>query len=512
MTAFDHVIVGAGTAGSVLAARLCTDRRVALVEAGGAPSDPDTADPLRWPALQGRAFDWRHATVPQVGTAGRVHAWPRGKVRGGSSVLNAMAHVRGHRADFDRWGVPGWGFDDLFPYFLRSENWTGAPSPWHGTGGPVHLVQAEPCHPLVAAYRGAAQALGMAPIADHNGPIMTGPTANTLTIKDGRRQSTADAYLTADVLARIALRENALVVALVFEGGRCVGVRLADGTTLRAERSVILAAGAIATPCLLMRAGIGDADALRALGIAARVDVPAVGRDLHDHLLSGGNAYRARRPVPPSRWQHSESLLYAHRSDAAPELVVACVVVPVVTEAFAAPALGEAYTLMAGFTHPRSRGSVQLASADPTVAPLIDPAYLAEPADRDAFLDALDLAQALGHAAPMDEWRAEEILPGPACADRVGRLRFMERAAYTHHHPVGTCRMGTDADAVVGPDLAVRGVEGLYVCDASVIPSITTGPINAAIIAMAERASDVFAGRAPIAPWSPPAPRPCASA
>lgn len=506
MTVFDHVIVGAGTAGSVLAARLSTDRRVALVEAGAAPSDTDIADPLRWPMLQGRAFDWRYATVPQSATAWRLHAWPRGKVRGGSSVLNAVAHVRGHRSDFDRWGVPGWSFDDLFPYFLRSEHWTGAPSPWHGTGGPVHLVQVGPCHPLVAAYHTAAPSLGLAPIVDHNGPALAGPTANTLTIKDGHRQSTADAYLTTAVMARIGLFEDALVVGLAFEDRRCVGVRLANGTTLRAERSVILAAGAIATPCLLMHAGIGEADTLRALRIAVRADVSAVGRDLHDHLLSGGNVYRARRRVAPSRWQHSESLLYAPRGGAAPDLVVACVVVPVVTEAFAAPAVGEAYTLMAGFSHPRSRGAVRLASADPTAAPLIDPAYLTDPADRAAFLDALDLAQALGHAAPMDDWRAEEILPGPACTGRVGRLRFMEHAAYTHHHPVGMCRMGTDRGAVVGPDLAVRGVEGLFVCDASVFPSITAGPINAAIIAVAERASDLFARRAPATPWSPPAP------
>lgn len=503
MREYDHVIVGAGTAGCVLAARLGSTRRVALVEAGGAPDDPDVADPLKWPLLQGRAFDWGFATVPQAVTAGRVHAWPRGRARGGSSVLNAMAHVRGHPADFDGWAVPGWGFADLFPYFQRSEHWTGPPSPWHGTGGPVHLVQADPPHPLVDGFRAAAAALGMAAIADHNGPRMAGPTLNTLTIKDRRRQSAADAYLTADALARITLVEN-VIAALAFEGRRCVGVTLADGAVLRARVSVVLAAGAIGSPVLLMHAGIGPADELRALGIPVRHDAPGVGRNLQDHLLSGGNVYRARRPVPPSRWQHSESLLYIeHGAGPAPALVVACVVVPVVTEAFAAPAMGEAYTLMFGFTHPASRGTVRLTGVEPGAAPLIDPAYLAEPADRDAYLAALDQAQALGHGRAMDDWRDKELLPGPGCRSRDERLRFLGQAAYTHHHPVGTCRMGLDAGAVVGPDLTVRGVEGLLVCDASVMPSITTGPVNAAIIAMAERASDLIAGRAPLAPREP---------
>ncbi len=511
--AFDDLIVGGGTAGVVLAARLSEDRErsVGLFEAGGpAADDPDIADPLKWPALQGRAIDWRYLTVPQAGTAGRSHAWPRGRVLGGSSAINAMAHVRGHPSDFDEWGTPGWRFADLFPYFLRSETWTGAPSVWHGTEGPVHLIQPDPPHPLVSAFHAAAQARGLPAIPDHNGPDLAGATVNTLTIKNGRRQTAADAYLTAEVLARenLTVRLRAEAVRLDFEGLRCRGVTFIGGESLRAER-VILAAGAIGSPLLLLRSGIGAAEELQSIGVRPRANLPGVGRNLQDHLLSGGNLYRSRRPVPASRYQHSESLLYLeYGGGLAPELVVACVAAPVTTEAFdpleiALPRFGEGYTLMFGFTHPASRGAVALASDDPAMPPRIDPRYLREARDRELYLAALDWAQALGGSGGFDTWRAEEILPGRECSTRERRLSFLARAAYTHHHPVGTCRMGTDGDAVVDPALKVFGVDNLHVVDASVFPAITTGPVNAAVIALAERTSDLLRGRVPLAATAP---------
>lgn len=508
---FDFVVIGAGSAGAVLAARLSEDPHlaVALIEAGGEARDPAIADPLKWPELQGSAVDWGYRTVPQANTAGRVHAWPRGRVIGGSSAINAMAHVRGHPSDFDAWaadGCDGWGFRDLLPYFIRSETSPRGPSPLHGDAGPLRLMQPADPHELTRCYMAAGEEIGLAPTDEHDGPEMAGPTVNTLSIVDGRRQSVADAYLTDAVRRRpnLTVLSGGIVRELVLErGARCHGVVIARAGRSRrvmAERGVILAAGAVGSPLLLLRSGIGPADELRAIGIAPRHDLPGVGRNLHDHLLAGGNVYRARRKVPPSRHQHSESLMYVRGGGGpAPALVLACVIAPVTTEMFEAPAAGSAYTIMFGVTHPRSRGTIRLASADPADPPLIDPSYLADPADRDRFLEALDLAQQVGAARALADWRESEILPGPSCATRTDRLEFLGKATYTHHHPVGTCRMGRGGDAVVGPDLQVRGIDGLYVVDASVIPSITTGPVNAAVVALAERASDLLRGRAAVA-------------
>ena len=510
---FDFLIIGSGTAGAVLAARLSEDPaiKVGLVEAGGAAEDPRIADPRAWPLLQGSAVDWGYRTEPQRHAANRIFDWPRGKVIGGSTAINAMAHVRGHPDDFAAWvddGCAGWGYADLMPYFLKSETYTAGASAFHGDSGPLHLMRPTEPHPVTLAYMAAGAEAGFAPTDDHNGPQMTGPCTNTLTIKDGKRQTIADAYLTA-ALARPNLRliHGTEVQSLIVKRGRCTGIlaKTKDGAVrLNAER-VILAAGAIASPCLLLRSGIGPAEELQRLGIPVVADLAGVGRNLHDHLLSGGNVYRARRPVPPSKYQNSESLMYLPRNGAAgvPELVLACVIAPVVTEQFAAPAFGEAYTVMFGFTHPKSRGTIRLASADPKAPPRIDPNYLAEDYDRDCYLDALEVARTVGGTAALAEWRGEEVLPGPGVNGTASKRDFLEKAAFTHHHPVGTCRMGKGAGAVVDPEMRVRGIEGLSVCDASVIPAITTGPVNAAIVAMAERTSDLLRGRPPLAPFDP---------
>jgi choline dehydrogenase-like flavoprotein len=397
--------------------------------------------------------------------------------------MHAMAHVRGHPSDFDAWG-PGWSYADLEPCFRRSER---ALAP----------VLPERVHPVAEAFIEAGIECGIAPSWDHNGPRMAGPARNRVTIRDGRRVSAADAYL-----APVRQRPNldvlceAVVDRVVVRGGRAEGVEALVGGRPRTIDAplVLLAAGTVASPLVLMRSGIGPAAELARHGIACHVDLAAVGGNLHDHLLAAGNLYRARREVPPSRLQHSESLLYVERgAGPAPELVVACVVLPVVSEAFAAPPVGSAYTLMCGFTHPRSRGRLGLGGAGPLDPPVIDPAYLRAPEDRDAFRAGLELARELGGARALDAWRAEELLPGPAVRTPGDLDAFLARAATTHHHPVGTCAMG----AVVDARLAVLGVEGLHVVDASVIPSITTGPVNAAVVALAERAAERLRGHEP---------------
>jgi pyridoxine 4-oxidase len=508
-TSFDVLIVGAGSAGCVLAARLSENPalQVGLIEAGGPATDPDIAIPQQWPLLAGRAYDWGYRTMPQAGTAGRRHDWPRGRLIGGSSCLNAMAHVRGSRDDFQTWmdatGSARWSYEGLLPAFRRLENFSGGSSEHHGADGPlpVLLPDAE-LSPAVRAYMAAGSAAGIPWLGDHNTGRLVGVAPNSLTIRDGRRVTAADAYL-EPALARgnLTVISGAMVHRVTLSRARATGVTAKiDGevTTVKAGTTIICA-GAIATPLLLMRSGIGPARSLERAGVACISDHSGIGENLHDHLLTAGNVYRAKRPVPPSRLQHSESLTYVHcgdltRTDGAPDVVLACVAAPSVTECFERPAMGSAYTILSGVTHPTSRGRITLTGPDVTDLAKIDPAYLATDHDRRLVRRALDLARMVGHLPALAEWRAEEILPGIDCRSDADLDVFLERAVMTHHHPVGTCRMGHAAGSVVDADLKVYGFERLFVVDASVIPAITSGPIHAAVIAIAETFAADIAG------------------
>jgi pyridoxine 4-oxidase len=508
-TSFDVLIVGAGSAGCVLAARLSAggEFTVGVIEAGGPARDPDIAIPQRWPMLAGRDYDWAYRTVPQPKTAGRVHDWPRGRVIGGSSCLNAMAQVRGDRQDFRAWaeaaGSARWSYEGLLPAFRRSESFSGGASEQHGSGGPlpVLLPDAE-LSPVVRAYMAAGLAAGIPWLGDHNTGRLVGVAPNSLTIRNGRRVTAADAYLEPVLTRRnLTLIGESLVHRLTLSGTEVTGVTAEiDGQVTTVTAGVtILCAGTIATPLLLMRSGLGPAQSLERAGVTCISNHSGVGENLHDHLLAAGNVYRAKQPVPPSRLQHSESLTYVHsgdlkRSDGAPDVVLACVAAPSVTECFERPDMGSAYTILSGVTHPTSRGRIALTGPEVTDLPEIDPEYLSTEHDRRLARRALELARMVGRQPALAEWRAEEIYPGADCRSEADLDAFLERAVMTHHHPFGTCRMGHAAGSVVNADLKLHGFERLYVVDASVIPVITSGPIHAAVIAIAETFAAEIAG------------------
>jgi pyridoxine 4-oxidase len=378
----------------------------------------------------------------------------------------------------------------------------------HGANGPlpVLLPGRELSSPLVLDYLDAWQALGVPRIRDHSQGEMLGATPNSLTIRNGERVTVSDVYLDP-VLGRpnLSLITDVTVHRLLFDRGRVTGVEITrDGAheVMEADE-VILCAGSIGDPLLLMRSGVGDPRVLSAAGVETVIESPAVGTNLHDHLLGAGNLYSSRIPVPPTRLQLSESMTYLSRhgleqTSGAVDIVVGCVVGPSASEALAAEASdvqpGRGYTLLFGVTNPTSRGSLRITGPHIDDRPVIDPNYLDTAHDREMFRLALDHARLVGGSFGLDHWRSEEVLPHENLSMPEQADSFIARAAITHHHPVGTVRMGRSHDAPVTPDLRLRGVDGIHVVDASVIPAITAGPVHAAVIAIAESFSASFPG------------------
>jgi choline dehydrogenase len=498
----DTLVIGAGTAGAVIAGQLSRDaaRRVALVEAGPADADPRLQDPQAWPFLMGGAFDWGYRTAPQGALDGRALNYPRGRVLGGSSSINALGHQRGHGSIFDAWsalGCEGWGFGDLLPLFKAQETFEGGEDDWRGGAGPISVIRPRPSDrsDFAAAFLEAAVQAGHPLCDDFNAEVMVGASWNQLAIQGSKRSSAATAYLhVAGERANLRVLTDSLVVGLAFDGDRCIGADIwRDGRleTVRAEET-ILCAGAIDTPRLLMMSGIGAPQALSALGVGVRVSSPHVGRHLQDHPLCG-IVHTAARKLPISPYNHGEAVVFAQSTPgrAAPDLQIMGVDLPFTT-AETGPGPAEGFSIAPCLMSPASRGSVTLTTNDPRAPARIDPNYLAAPEDMDCFIHAIRLARRIGAQPALAKWSAGEHACGPAGDSDADLRAFARRAVSPFFHPVGTCRMGPEGQGVVDSRLNVRGVQGLRVADASIMPLIPNAMPNAAVVAIALKAADMI--------------------
>ena len=530
---FDYVVVGAGSAGCVLANRLSVDPglRVLLLEAGPGDRGWKTQMPaaLTYNLMNDRV-NWYYQTEPQAHMSGRRLYWPRGRLLGGSSSLNAMVYVRGHAHDYDRWvgeGAPGWSYGEVLPYFRRAETFSLGSDAYRGGDGPLTVSRGSGDNPLFDAWIAAGAEAGYPATPDMNGHRQEGMGRMDMTIRAGRRCSTARAYL-RPALARPNLRvlTRCLATRILLDRGRAVGVEHAEGGFLKramATREVILAGGAINSPHLLMLSGIGPADHLRQVGVPATHDLPGVGRDLQDHLefyfqveckepVTLLDAMRPHNMIRIGlRWFlfHDGPAASSHLEAGGFIRSAAGVRHPDIQFHFL-PALVEdhgrskgrmhAFQAHAGTMRPASRGWLELRSADPTQHPLIEPNYLAEERDRADLRACVRLTREIFAQPAFDRWRGRELKPGAEVQDDAAIDAFIRARADSAYHPCCTCRMGTDAQAVVDPQCRVRGLEGLRVVDASIMPSMVSGNLNAPTIMLAEKAADLILGLHPLPP------------
>jgi choline dehydrogenase len=524
---YDYVIVGAGSAGCVLASRLTEDPDVSvlLIEAGPPDSSENIHIPLAFSQLLHSQLDWDYSTLPEpFADRRRIHL-PRGKTLGGSSSINWMVYIRGHRADYDEWrerGCEGWGYDELLPYFKRSEDNERGASEYHGAGGPLKVSDGRSRNPITEAFLEACDQSGQPRNEDFNGAEQDGFGRYQLTQGDGRRCSTAVGYLhPAMSRPNLTVETYTQVHRVLFEGERAVGVqaeRLGELRELRAEREVILCGGAYNSPQLLMLSGIGSAELLSMLEIPVVADLPAVGQNLQDHAGSGW-LWTHDEPVSLLTAMNAENLALFERAGfgpltsngvetggflrsrdelPAPDLQFHVAGAMLLDE----PIYEHGFTLAVYTAKPTSRGMVTLRSPDPTVAPYILHNYYSDDADMQTIMRGLRFASEIAAQPALAPYTSRPY-DQPASDSEQDLRAYLRRHTYTTFHPVGTCRMGSDAEAVLDTELRVRGVEGLRVIDASVMPSIVRGNTNAPTIAIAERAADLLRGLEPLAPAAP---------